>query len=119
MARVLVVDDDPLIVQAVAGLLIDEGHDVRTADNGVRALQLLRDWRADLVFMDLSMPVMDGWTCAAAIKQSARFAGIPVVLMSAAEPALQHSLSLHADGALPKPFDAEDVLGTVRDLVAA
>ena len=59
--RVLVVDDDLSIQGFLAEALADEGYGVRTAANGREALAILREWRPDLILLDLMMPEMDGW----------------------------------------------------------
>jgi CheY-like chemotaxis protein len=59
-ARVLLVDDDPLIAELVIDMLGMEGHDVDTATNGIEALQRLEGQRYDLIITDLHMPKLDG-----------------------------------------------------------
>ena len=58
---ILVVDDDPAIVEFVSDALRDEGYGVVTATNGVAALIAVRQYRPQVVVLDMRMPVMDGW----------------------------------------------------------
>ena len=57
---ILIVDDEPSILQSLAGLLIDEGFDVRTASNGYEALKTIESESPDLVLLDIRMPGLDG-----------------------------------------------------------
>src|SRR5262245_17777894 len=59
--RVLLVDDDESIRQVVSIFLSDEGYEIAGAGNGREALELVTDFRPDIILLDLRMPVMDGW----------------------------------------------------------
>ena len=80
---VLIVDDDPGIRRMMSLVLAGEGYDVRTAENGRQALDLLASWRPAVILLDLMMPVMDGWTFLAAQQADPILASIPVIVMSA------------------------------------
>lgn len=82
-ASVLVVDDDPSILELVREILELEGYDVRTARNGLEALQAVEaDWPT-LVLLDMRMPVLDGWGFARALRE--RRLHVKVLVMTAAE----------------------------------
>jgi CheY-like chemotaxis protein len=81
--RVLVVDDDPGIRRMVSLVLAGEGYDVRTAEDGRQALDLLASWHPAVILLDLMMPVMDGWTFLVAQQADPVLAPIPVIVMSA------------------------------------
>jgi CheY-like chemotaxis protein len=111
---VLVVDDDPFIVEALSELLRDEGYAVRTATNGLEALESLTDRCPDVILLDLMMPVMDGWEFARERRsrdlcQAARL----VVLTAAADPATK-ATEVGADAYLAKPYSAEQLLRVVE-----
>src|SRR5688572_31411875 len=80
---VLVVDDDGDIRNLVTLLLGDEGCDVRSVANGLRALEILSSWRPDVILLDLMMRVMDGSTFLAHQRVHPELNGIPVIVMSA------------------------------------
>ncbi len=82
MALVLVVDDEFGITELFDAVLTDEGHRVLTAMNGRQGLEVLAQERADLVFCDYMMPVMDGAAMLGAIAADPGLRGIPVVVMS-------------------------------------
>jgi CheY-like chemotaxis protein len=88
MAHVLLVDDDQAIRAAASRVLRSRGHLVEVAEHGVAALERLgRDPLPDVIVLDLSMPVMDGFAFRAAQVRDARLAKIPVVLSSGGAPA--------------------------------
>jgi CheY-like chemotaxis protein len=89
MARVLIVDDERCLQEAIASLLIAEGHDVALASNGREALDQLSAWRPDLVLSDVMMPVMDGGQLLSAIRSNGAFRDLPVILMTAAPDAVK------------------------------
>ncbi len=82
MAAVLVVDDEFGIAELVEAILSDEGYRVLTAINGKHGLEVLAQERADLVFLDFMMPVMDGAAMLGAMAADVALRDIPVVLMS-------------------------------------
>src|SRR6478672_9494529 len=78
--RVLVVDDDPDILDALSEILEVEGYKVQRARNGREALQRIEQDMPDLVLLDLMMPVMDGWEFARSLAPGAR---PPIIVLSA------------------------------------
>ncbi|HUS16360.1 MAG TPA: response regulator [Chloroflexia bacterium] len=116
--KVLVVDDDPAILEICSDLLQTEGYQVAVATNGQQALnQIHRDPPA-VVLMDITMPVMDGVEACRRIKADPATADIPVVLMSARTNLTRQSQDLvAADALVAKPFDIDHLLNTVADLV--
>ncbi len=87
--RILVVDDDDDVREAVADLLRDEGFIVDTAENGRVALELLRTRLASLIFLDLEMPEINGDAFIRIAKDDQRLAAIPIVVITASR---THSL---------------------------
>jgi CheY-like chemotaxis protein len=81
----LIVDDDRDIREVLGEMLADEGFIIEAAWNGAEAMRRLRDgFRPNLIILDLMMPVMDGVTFHAALKESPDLAGIPVIGVTAA-----------------------------------
>ncbi len=112
--RILVVDDEPLVCDAVKMMLDFDGHDVRTAGNGKDALAMLEADHFDLVITDFEMPVMKGDELAAAIK--ARSPKQPVVMITAYAEMLQASGNplTGVDFVISKPF----LLENLREAIA-
>ena len=78
MARILICDDQPDIVNALKIYLKPEGYELRTAENGQIALEQAAN--VDLILMDIMMPVMDGITATAKIRE---FSNVPIILITA------------------------------------
>ena len=108
---VLVVDDDPDILDAICDILDAEGYAVARARHGGEALERVAERRPDLILLDLMMPVMDGWQFREAQVQNAELAKIPVVVVSAA--GRDRLERIDADAYLSKPVDLEELLGCV------
>ena len=111
--RILVVDDDPTILDFVALALNDEGYEVETATDGRAALEAVRRQPPDLILLDMRMPIMDGWQFAEAY---AAMPGphAPIVVLTAAEDAAALAAEIHAQGYVAKPFALDDLLTMVE-----
>lgn len=116
--HLMVVDDEPMIREICADVLSSEGYEVSTAANGQEAVEWLSHHPADLVLMDVMMPVMDGLSACRLIKANARTRDIPVVIMSAATNLRERvgELQCVAEAIVPKPFDLDQLLDTVKRL---
>jgi CheY-like chemotaxis protein len=110
--RVLVVDDDPSILDTVTSILSTEGYQVKSAGGGEEALTLVTAWRPTLVLLDMRMPVMDGWAVAKAMREAG--SNVPIVVMTAAENAKRWADEIDAAGHLAKPFDLDELLDCVE-----
>jgi CheY-like chemotaxis protein len=112
---VLVVDDDRDVRQTVATVLRMSGFDVCTAANGKEALDLLLcSTGADVILLDLMMPVMDGVTFRTVQQKTDAISDIPVVLFSAhASLDSEEVASLQPSGTLRKPVKLQDLLTTI------
>jgi DNA-binding response OmpR family regulator len=108
---VLVVDDDPDILDALSEILEVEGYEVQRARNGREALQRLEHAPPDLVLLDLMMPVMDGWEFARSLDPDAR---PPIIVLSADRNVSVKAQEIGALGWLAKPFELSELLAVVR-----
>jgi two-component system sensor histidine kinase/response regulator len=112
-ARVLVVDDNPINLKVASRNLERLDCVVQAATNGVEALAVLKDHEVDLVFMDIQMPVMDGFEATRAIREREAATGrrLPIVAMTAHAMAGSRELCLQAgmDGYITKPLRAADM----------
>jgi len=110
---ILVVDDEPLVCEAVKMMLAFDGHAVETANNGKEALELYDRSKFDLVFTDFAMPDMKGDELAAAIK--ARNPRQPIILITAYAEMLKSSGHPLAgiEGVIGKPFLLEDLRAAI------
>jgi two-component system response regulator MprA len=115
MATILVVDDEPAIVETLTELLTWDGHAVLSASDGERALDQLRsaDPMPDLVILDFMMPLRDGIQTLRVMRETQELALVPVLFMTAAP------MSLPADGPryevlLVKPFGVRELRAAIK-----
>jgi class 3 adenylate cyclase/CheY-like chemotaxis protein len=107
VAAVLVVDDDGANREVLGRRLARLGYRVLEAENGARALEILRNERIDLVLLDVMMPVLDGLGVLEQRQRDARLRGIPTIMISALDEVegIARCIELGADDYLTKPFD--------------
>lgn len=118
-ARVLVVDDDVDILDALTYMLEDDGYEVKTSDKAVYA-ESLADSDAtlpDLIVLDVLLSGKDGRTICRQLKAAPRTQGVPVLMISAHPNAGPSVLEAGADAFLAKPFSIDEFLGTVSELL--
>ena|SRR5438105_5674122 len=113
MTRVLVVDDEADIRGLVRELLERAGHEVLEAPNGGEGLKLFYAEHPDLVVLDVSMPVLDGWET---LKRIREMSDVPVLMLTARSEELDKVRGLHAgaDDYITKPFGRQELLARVK-----
>ena len=116
MTRILVVDDEIGIAEAVNDLLVDEGYSVELARNGQDGLALLKAKRFDLVIVDWMMPIVDGLGLITAMRDMPNRQRTPVIVMSALPADVVHAV-VTSDGFLRKPFDVGELLTLVAQVL--
>jgi signal transduction histidine kinase len=110
--RILLAEDDEDTSELVRSVLEEAGYSVETCRNGQEALDRLREDPADLVVLDLMMPVMDGWEFRALQRNDRSIAEIPVVVITA--DASAKAAAVHAESYVKKPFGAGDIVNAVE-----
>jgi len=110
---ILVVDDEPRLVNLVRGYLEEDGYQVVTATNGRVALFAARDQKPDLIVLDLMMPEMDGWEFLRLHRQERN---TPVIMLTARVDDVDKvaGLEMGADDYLAKPFSPRELVARVR-----
>lgn len=111
-ATVLVVDDSPVIRLLLGDILSAAGYDVRLAEDGAQALEMMRRRRPDLVLTDLNMPQMDGFSLVAAIKGDPNLSDLPIVVITSEETEAKRARGREqgVDGWIVKPFEPAELL---------
>ncbi|WP_442907345.1 response regulator [Hydrogenophaga sp. BPS33] len=118
--KVLVVDDSNTIRRSAEIFLKQGGHEVLLADDGFDALAKINDYQPDLVFCDILMPRLDGYQTCAIIKRNARFANIPVVMLSSKDGVFDKARGrmVGSQDYLTKPFTKDQLLQAVQQFGA-
>jgi DNA-binding response OmpR family regulator len=121
---ILVVDDDPDLVETVAMMLESKGCEVGQAYDGVEGEESIKARRPDLVILDIMMPRKDGYVLCNELKENEETRDIPVILLTAVGDAVPSTRYSHADGMateadeyIPKPIDTEGLWEVVSSLV--
>jgi two-component system, OmpR family, KDP operon response regulator KdpE len=112
-SRILVVDDESQITRVLRTSLSAQRYDVRVANDGEAALEIMKDWTPDLVITDLQMPRMDGITLCREIRTRSE---VPIIVLSVRgdDPTKVKALDLGADDYVTKPFSMNELLARVR-----
>jgi len=121
---ILVVDDDPDLVETVAMMLESKGCEVGKAYDGIEGEESVKERAPDLVILDIMMPRKDGYVLCAEMKANDATRDIPVVLLTAVGEAVPSTRYTHADGMsteadeyIPKPIDTEGLWSVVSSLL--
>ncbi len=114
--KILVVDDEELLVKGIRFNLQNDGYDVITGSDGLEALQLMQSEKPDLVILDIMMPRMDGLTACAKIRESSN---VPIILLTAKTEDMDKLIGFDqgADDYLTKPFNILELKARVRALL--
>ena len=116
--RVLVVADDPHIHSLLHAVLTDDGYDVRTAANGAQALEVLAAFPAQVILLDIDMPVMDGVAFAQRYREVCPDRDqAPIIVVTAGGDAAARARQLAAAGFAGKPFDLDELSRSVARVV--
>lgn len=120
MTELLLIEDDPTLLELIAAALEFEGFRVHRAAEGAAGLELARRIRPALILCDVTMPGMDGYAVLAAVRADPRIAGVPFVFLTARgeKKDLRLGMTSGADDYLTKPVATDDLLAAVRGRLA-
>lgn len=119
MPRILIADDDPMIIRLLEIVLRQKGYDVITADDGVQALAAALSQNPDLVILDGMMPGLDGIEVLRRLRESEACKAVPVIMLSARtqQDEIDDGLSLGTADYLVKPVESKAVIASVERLL--
>ena len=114
--HILVVDDEPQITRVLRTVLSAHGYEVRVAHDGESALELMRDWRTDLLITDLAMPNVDGVELCRRVRSISE---LPIIVLSVRneDRTKVEALDAGADDYVTKPFSSEELMARVRAML--
>ena len=121
MHRILIVDDEPNIVLALELLMKREGYEIQSVDDGQKAFDAVREFRPDLIILDIMMPKMDGYEVCQRIRADALLKDISIIMLTAKgrEVEREKGLALGADYYITKPFSTREVMMRVKEILSA
>ena len=114
--KILVVDDEDLLVKGIRFNLMNEGYEILTGSNGLEALALAQNQKPDLIVLDVMMPEMDGMTACSKIRE---FSNVPIILLTAKADDMDKLMGFDcgADDYLTKPFNILELKARIRALL--
>jgi len=118
--KILLIDDDELILLSVESLIATEGFTVRTAISGAEALQTARSEHFDLFLLDVIMPGMTGFHVCEELRAMDEYSEVPIVMLTAksSESDRRRGLEAGVTRFLPKPIDPDVLLDVLQNVVA-
>lgn len=116
MGRILIVDDEPDVVDLVKNRLEANKYSVITANDGEEALHKVKTEKPDLVVLDVSMPVINGYEVCARLKNESDTSHIPVLMLTARIKYTDKKIAdqCGADGYIPKPYSSDMLLQEIN-----
>ncbi len=119
MADILVVDDDELMIELISDLLIDEGHDVRSAMDGHAGLDAIAKAVPALLILDMSMPGMDGFQVAKTLKANTATASLPIIAFTGMDTSGDYDAAYKAgcSAFISKPLNPAQLIEVVERLL--
>lgn len=113
--KILIVDDDPIIVKYLINVLEDNGYETCTASDGVKAYEVLKAEKPDMITLDLEMPEEWGTRFFRKMSKEDEFKDIPAVVISGLPG--RHLALKNVVGSLGKPFDPDKLIAIVRKTI--
>jgi len=119
MAKILVVDDSPTQLQGISKILIKHGHEVLTAENGDRAVDVATSVLPDLILMDVVMPGLNGFQATRQITKNATTQHIPVIMLTSKDQDSDRMWAQRqgASDYIVKPAAESDLIGKIKSLL--
>jgi CheY-like chemotaxis protein len=116
--KILIVDDEPVIIELLQVNLKLEGYDIVTAADGQEALEKAAAERPDLIILDIMMPKMDGWTALAELLKDPSTADVPVIFLTArAQQAdLKRGQESNVAAYITKPFEPSELISIIQQI---
>lgn len=117
--KILVIDDDQTLTIVVKELLGDRGFDVTAANTGDEGLNLAKEYKPDLILLDVMLPDFDGYTLCRVFRQSKNTANIPVIMLTAKDKTEEKIAGLRtgADDYVPKPFNGDELAERIKSVL--
>tara|TARA_B100000212_G_scaffold82462_1_gene59383 strand:+ start:2559 stop:2924 length:366 start_codon:yes stop_codon:yes gene_type:complete len=120
MSKILIVEDNEMNRDMLSRRLIRKGFDVIMAEDGQKGVEMSKSDNPDLILMDLSLPIMDGWQATSTIKADPETNSIPIIVLTAHAMAgdREKALDAGADEYDTKPIEFKRLLGKIKDFLS-
>jgi DNA-binding response OmpR family regulator len=125
MAKILIVDDDPDLVEAVSIILESKGYEVSAAYGGIEGLGKAKTENPDLIVLDVMMPDKDGYVVCKELKEDPKYQSVPILLLTAVVSKIsttrytqQMGMETEADDYVDKPVEPEELVRRIETLLS-
>jgi len=117
--EILIVDDEPSVVVAIQFLMEQQGYRVMIAERGEDALDLIYQYKPDLVLLDIMLPGIDGYEVCEIVRMNPKYRKIKIIFLTAKgrEEEIAKGLALGADAYITKPFSNIELVVTVKEIL--
>jgi DNA-binding response OmpR family regulator len=117
--KILIVDDEPFILKSLSFVLMKEGFQIETANNGLEAMEKIRNNRPDIVFLDIMMPKKNGMEVCQWIREDPVLRSMYVIILTAKGQELdrEKGFSIGADEYMTKPFSPSSVVKRLKEIL--
>ncbi len=117
--EILIVDDEPAVVVPIQFLMEQQGYLVMVAERGEDALDLIYQYKPDLVILDILLPGIDGYEVCEIIRLNPNYRNVKIIFLTAKgrEVEIVKGLALGADAYITKPFSNTELVATVKELL--
>ena len=117
--EILIVDDEPSVVVAIQFLMEQQGYRVMIAERGEDALDLIYQYKPDLVLLDIMLPGIDGYEVCEIVRLNPKYRKIKIIFLTAKgrEEEIAKGLALGADAYIIKPFSDIELVATVKEIL--
>lgn len=114
MAKILIVDDSPVVKKIITTNLVKEGYEVIDASDGASALEIIQEEKIDFLITDLNMPKMDGMQLIKELRKNPSYKWLPIVMLTTNPSEEEKALEAGANLYLKKPVRFEVLLETIQ-----
>lgn len=116
MKKILIIDDSAINIRTVDKFLEDSGYELLKASSGEEGISILLDKPVDLIFLDIEMPLLDGYDVSSLIKSNEDYQHIPLVIVSSRDSLSDRfkGLTYGADDYISKPYKKDELLKTIQ-----
>lgn len=116
MAKIIVIEDDPEVTENIVEILELENHNIQTANNGLKGIELISKNNADIIICDVTMPEKNGYEVLQYVRSNPKTFSIPFIFLTAKSEKNDYrkGMELGADDYITKPFDYADIINSVN-----
>ena len=118
MKKILVVDDDPVVIKLLESMLKGQGFEVVAASDGIDAMVQVKNTKPDLILLDIMMPELNGYEVCSHLKFDPQYKSIPIIILTSRDQELDERIGrMMGIEYMHKPIDRERLLATIAGLI--